>query len=297
MKDFLIGDNAFIGVSHLSHDHARQRLKELHLETINRLFETALSCGATGFSFTVHPTNLRILDTLENVGTTSNLELYPILPYAAGYVRTVNEKGVGGLINDFMSRYSLADKAKLSLRVGFSTLTLDPTGMMRTYIDSELLPIVRVGGKLSTILLHEVVTDVAVSFQSRNLIDSYMQHVRDKYHVKPGFVTRNFARFVKFFRDVNLPLEDTIIMTPVNKIGFQMNPSREACEACLSEIHGVSVIAMSILAGGYLTLEEAVGYIRQQNLSGTVVGVSSEDHAQRVFTKLRGIAESAKEKT
>ncbi|MGP8070904.1 MAG: hypothetical protein ACLP5V_13555 [Candidatus Bathyarchaeia archaeon] len=296
MKDVLIGDNAFIGVSHLSQDRARERLKELHLETINRMFETALSCGATGFSFTVHPTNLQILHALDKAGTTCNLGLYPILPYAAGYVRTVNEKGVGGLINDFMSRYSLSDKAKLSLRAGFSALALDPTGMMRTYVDAELLPIVRLGGKLATILLHDVVTDLAVSFQSRNLIDSYMQHVRDKYHVKPGFDTRNFVRFVKFFRDVNLPLEDTIIMTPFNKIGFQMNPSREACEACLSELHGPSLIAMSILAGGYLTLEEAVGYIRQQNLSGAVVGVSSEEHAQHVFTKLREIAEPAKTK-
>lgn len=289
MKNFLIGDNAFIGISHLSHDHARQRLKELRLETINRVFETALSCGATGFSFTVHPTNLRILDSL-SARKTNNLELYPILPYAAGYVRTVIEKGVGGLINDLLSRYSLSDKAKLSLRAGFSTLTLDPTGIMRTYIDAELLPIMRLKGRLATILLHEVVTDLAVSFQSLNLIDSYMQHVRDKYHVKPGFVTRNFVRFIKFFRDANLRLEDTIIMTPVNKIGFQMTPSREACETCLSELQGVSVIAMSILAGGYLTLEEAAGYIRQQNLSGAVIGVSSEEHARHVFTKLREIA-------
>jgi hypothetical protein len=294
MKYVLIGDNAFIGISHLSHDRARQRLKELRLETISRVFETALSCGATGFSFTVHPTNLRILETLQNAGTISRLDLCATLPYAAGYVRTVNEKGIVGLINDLMSRYSLADKAKLSLRAGLSTLTMDPTGMIRTYIDAELLPIDRLGGRLATILLHDIVTDLAVSFQSRNLIDCYIQHVHDKYHVNPGFVTRNLVRFVKFFRDTNLPLTDTVIMTPVNKIGFQMNPTREACETCLSELHDVTVIAMSILAGGYLTLEEAIGYIRQLNLSGVVVGVSSEEHAQQVFTKLRQIAEPVK---
>jgi len=290
MKTFLIGDNAFIGVSHLSHDHARQRLKELRLEAISRVFETAFSCGATGSSFTVHPTNLLILDALENAGTIGNFELYPILPYAAGYVRAVNEKGVSGLISDLISRYSFSDKAKLSLRAGLSTLALDPTGMMRTYIDAELLPIFRRKMKLGSVLLHEVVTDLAVSFQSRNLIDSYMQHIRDKYSVKPGFVTRNLVRFVKFFRDVNLQVEDIVIMTPVNKIGFQMTPSREACEGCLSELHGANVIAMSILAGGYLNLDDAVEYVRHLNLEGAVVGVSSEEHAKRVFTKLREIA-------
>jgi hypothetical protein len=49
-----------------------------------------------------------------------------------------------------------------------------------------------------------------------------------------------------------------------------------------------NVFAMSILAGGYLSLTEAVGYIKQlSNLSGIVAGVSSLDHAERTFMSLR----------
>jgi hypothetical protein len=47
---------------------------------------------------------------------------------------------------------------------------------------------------------------------------------------------------------------------------------------------------MSILAGGYLSLDDAVEYVRHLNLEGAVVGVSSEEHAKRVFTKFREIA-------
>jgi arginine repressor len=88
-----------------------------------------------------------------------------------------------------------------------------------------------------------------------------------------------------------MPLKDTVIMTPFNKAGFQMNPSRETCETALSSLNQeVNVIAMSTLAGGYLALDEAIDYLQSlPKLSGTIVGVSSTHHAQttfRTFSKL-----------
>jgi hypothetical protein len=44
---------------------------------------------------------------------------------------------------------------------------------------------------------------------------------------------------------------------------------------------------MSIMAGGYLRLDEATDYLSTlPNLSGIAVGVSSKEHAQETFTKL-----------
>ena len=79
---------------------------------------------------------------------------------------------------------------------------------------------------------------------------------------------------------MNWPLSDIIIMTPFNSIGFQMNPSRQSCEECLSKMNDANVIAMSILAGGYLSLDQATTYIKTlSKLSGVVIGVSTADHA------------------
>jgi hypothetical protein len=51
-----------------------------------------------------------------------------------------------------------------------------------------------------------------------------------------------------------------------------------------------NVIAMSILAGGYLSLSEGVAYMNNlSNIAGAVVGVSSVDHAERTFRNLREI--------
>ena len=75
-------------------------------------------------------------------------------------------------------------------------------------------------------------------------------------------------------------------MTPFNSIGFQMSPSREACELCLSGLSDADVIAMSIMAGGYLNLDQAFQYLRTlPKLSGVAIGASSKEHAEETFRK------------
>jgi hypothetical protein len=292
LNRLLVGDNAFIGVSHLSHAHARQKVQQLRLETIVEVIKKAISSGATGFAFTVHPTNFQILSALEAAGVLGpSFEICPVLPYAAGYVRTVNEKGMSGLVNDVVSRLSLQDKARALLRGTVSAFTSDPVGMLKAYIDMELASIRRLkGANLASVFLHEVVTDLGLSFQSKELFHEYTRHVRDAYNATPGFVTRNFVRFVRFFDQAGLSPSNILVMTPVNRIGFQMTPSREACEDCLTRLTSSNVIAMSILAGGYLGLDEAVEYVRHlQNLSGIVIGVSSMAHAEQSFTRLKSL--------
>jgi len=294
LEKLLIGDNAFIGVSHLSHAQARQKLQQLRLQTIVEVVREALSHGATGFTFTVHPTNFEILKALDDAKTLdAPLELLPVLPYAAGYIRALNEKGMSGLARDVLSRLSSSDRAKVLLKGSVSAVTFDPVGMLNTYVDMELANILPMKhAKVSAVLLHEVLTDLGVVFRSRNLFDRYMRHVRNSYNAIPGFVTRNFVRFVEFFQDSGLPLEDTLVMTPMNRIGFQMNPSRHACEECLSRLPTSNVIAMSILAGGYIGLEDAIEYLRGlSNLRGIVVGVSSKQHVE-TFTSLRRLFQS-----
>jgi hypothetical protein len=292
LKNLLIGDNAFIGVSHLSQIHARQKLQQLRLDTIVDVIAEAVACGATGCTFSVHQNNVQILKALEKAEKLKGFEVWPVLPYAAGYVRTVNEKGMTGLIDDMLSGLKFIDKAKVLLSSGVSAVTFDPIRMLNTFVDMQLANILNFEEvSLRTVLLHEAITDLGVSFQTKQLFNSYMQHIQDKYDAIPGFVTRNFVRFVRYFQEADLSLKDTVIMTPFNSIGYQMNPSKETCERCLLELTDGNVIAMSIMAGGYLSLDEAAQYLQAlRGLSGAVVGVSTKQHAQQTFTRLRGVA-------
>ena len=221
--------------------------------------------------------------------------MYPVLPYAQGYVRLANEKGMRGLIDEVMSRLSLSEKTKAILGAGFSALKLDPVGLMKAYIDIELRSYLNAkprNASLHGVLLHEVVTDLCLGLKEVHLLDAFANHVREKYHTKPGFVTYNLVSFVELFQKAGLTMKDVVIMTPFNSIGYQMSPSRESSETCLSAVEGGDVIAMSILAGGYLNMDQAFDYIRKwSKLSGIAVGVSSNKHAQETFTKFRTLSQ------
>jgi hypothetical protein len=66
-----------------------------------------------------------------------------------------------------------------------------------------------------------------------------------------------------------------------------MIPSKEECENALAQIPETDVIAISILAAGYLELGTAADYIHAlSNLNGVAVGVSKERHAQETFSVL-----------
>lgn len=100
--------------------------------------------------------------------------------------------------------------------------------------------------------------------------------------------TYNLVSFLELFRKAGLAMGDVVIMTPFNSVGYQMSPSRQLCETCLSTLDEGTVIAMSIMAGGYLNLDETFDYIRTlPRLSGMAVGVSSKKHAQKTFTRFR----------
>jgi hypothetical protein len=287
-------------VSHLSQERARDRTDKLNIESIVEVICSALSCGATGYTFSTHPTNVEVLKALgASDKVPRQFDLYPVVPYAEGYVRLANEKGMTGLVNEILSRLSLQDRAKLLVEGGFSALRLDPAGMLKTYLDAELKGYLSTKPKnatLQSVLLHEVLTDLCLGFQETHLLNLFAQHVRENFHVKPGFVTYNLARFVDLFEEAGLSLMDVVIMTPFNSLGYQMSPSRDSCEASLSSLREANVIAMSIMAGGYLKLEEAIEYVLNlPNLSGVAVGVSSKEHAQTTFTRLSSRTEQTSE--
>jgi hypothetical protein len=96
----------------------------------------------------------------------------------------------------------------------------------------------------------------------------------------PGRARALMSRFKKW----GIDLRDVVIATPSNKIGFQMNPSRSECEKALRDLPEPNVIAMSVLAAGYLGIPEAREYVKSlPNVRGLVVGVSRGEHASKTF--------------
>jgi hypothetical protein len=284
---FLVGDNPFHGISHLSQERARVRGDAVTSpEYAAGLVMTSTENGADGFMFSVSDTTLSILRIIRQRGGKS-LSLYAIVPYAYEYVRLAAQVGgISSLARRFVWQLVLSANFK-AIAMGLKgIIRTDLAALLKAYVSYEVSRIRSAAGKcgkLHSVLLHEIVTDLALGLNLDNLLKSHVDFML-KLGIKPGFETRNFPYLVSRFKEWGIDLHGVIIATPFNKVGFQMNPSRTECEKALGSLPVSSVIAMSALAAGYLGISEARDYVKSlPNLKAVVVGVSKQEHAFKTF--------------
>jgi hypothetical protein len=285
----LVGDNPFHGISHLSQQNVKNRGAEItHAKYASDIVKTSIENGANGFMFSVSETTLSIIHMLPEKEPKEQLNLYALVPYAYEYVRlATHEGGLPGLAKRFAKEVLQSGNLK-TVGVGLrGVLTSDPMDVMKAYLSYEIIRIkasAKNRGVLRSVLLHEVITDMAIALNLESLIKSYINFMND-HGIEPGFETRNFSYLVKKFEEWDISFEGLVLAAPFNKVGFYMNPDKHECEKALLDVSGSTVIVMSILAAGYLKPMEAINYIRGlPNVNAIVVGISTEQQARETFT-------------
>ncbi|MGD6806469.1 MAG: hypothetical protein ACQCN4_05880 [Candidatus Bathyarchaeia archaeon] len=286
----LIGDNPFHGISHLSQVRARERSEQNSVEQAARLVELSLQNGADGFMFSVDETTLSILAKLRQKGSDLG-SLYAIAPYAYEYVRKATQGGVASLASNFARELLFSSNIKVVASNAAKILKFDLVALLETYVAYELSRIKAVTDKksaLNVFMLHEIITDMALALNMEKLCKGYINFLEDN-NVKAGFETRNFPYLVNKFSEWGLDFSRLTLTSSFNKVGFQMCPSQCECEEALERAQDAEVIAMSVLAAGYLKPAEAIGYLANlRGISGVVIGVSKERHATETFHVFRG---------
>ncbi|MEM2145106.1 MAG: hypothetical protein QW279_07080 [Candidatus Jordarchaeaceae archaeon] len=288
----LVGDNPFHGISHLSQERSKSRNKTIGtVDYAANIVAISLENGANGFMFSVSETTLSILRKLLKNGKYSDIKLYAIVPYAYEYVRLATQVGGISALGIRLGKNVLLSRDLRAMAMGLrAIISMNPEAIMKAYLFYEISRIKSAVGKttnLESVVLHEIITEIALAFNLDWFFKSYIKFLR-KLGITPGFETRNFAYLVHKFKNWDIGFNDICLVTAFNKVGFQMNPSKIACEQALLDVSESNVIAMSILASGYLQPFEAIEYIRDlPNLSGVVVGVSKESQAKQTFQLLR----------
>ena len=270
----MLGDNPFFGIYHLSQEQARQKMKNREgFGWIAEIVEYACSMGVKKFVASTHP-ELRQL--IRHMGDKTDLldrvEFCPIFPYVQGYVQKTTEKGMAGAARDVLSGMRGGIGAALGASVRY--LKRDAPGLVRSFVDFELESMGE--ARYRTVFLHDVVTDLCLGLGLEDVIVTYADHAR-KRGLRPGVVTKNFPLFAGAAEQwgvAGMP-----VMTSFNPSGWQMNPSKKACEDALKEAGG-EVIAMNALAGGLVDPSDAAGYLSGLGLGSVVVGVSTKEHAR-----------------
>lgn len=281
--EILLGDNPFFGIDHLSQERARLRLDMLNnFNKITDVMKFVSDLGVKGFVVSTHPQLKNLINHMRvNSDLLEKYDFYPILPYAQGYVTKVTEKGMIGAVNDILSGSSIQKKLKIFLNGSVGLMKKDFGKLLQTFIDVELLSLEAV--KKKTIFLHDVVTDLAISLEMRNVLETFAFHIKDKYNIEVGLVTKNLPNTITKLKEWEIHIP--VIMTSFNPIGYQMNPSQKECEVCLQEKQ--KIIAMNVLAGGFLEPHESAQYISKLGIDSVVVGMSTEKHAKETIDAFR----------
>jgi hypothetical protein len=137
------------------------------------------------------------------------------------------------------------------------------------------------------VFLHNVVIDLVLALGIDGLLRFYADHIREKHGVRPAFGSLNLPLLVE--RLAAEGVDDAVIMTSVNRVGFFMNPSREACEDVLKDGRH-EVMAMSILASGGIPADEAFAYAAQfPAVKSLLFGVSRAETLDRSLAIIRDL--------
>ena len=247
--------------------------------------------GANGFTFSTTPKMLSLIHAMKDEGFSKKISLYPVIPDIQSYFQLVSERGTPGALIGKLTELNAGSKVRSIIGGGLGLLTRNPEKILQTYVKAESSLVeasLPAGARIESVFLHEIGTDLMVSLKMASLFEAFRHTVEDSLGVVPGFVTRNFPRFIDFIQNNSIDLKEYLVLTPFNSLGFQMNPNKQACEKALEDAKGVNVIAMSILAGGCLGLEESADYLSSlPSKVSCVVGVSSTEHAGATFSYLR----------
>lgn len=279
MDRIIFGDNQFFGINHFSEEKAQsqsERFKDL--DAIIKVVDIAYECGIHAFMFNTHSRVAEICDYFRaNSKKYPDLRLYPSVPYAHKYANAVNEKGIIGALNDFIFKGSTAGQVLVTFfQGGKSIINRNMIDVMKILVDAEMRMFR--GLNVRAVFLQNIVTDLMLGLGIKEMFVEFASHITKKYDAEPAFNTMNMPYLVDFLLDCGIA--NPIICSSINKIGFLMNPSRQAYEEAI-RTKPFRPMAMSILASGAVTPEDAVKYVAEQNnIKSIVFGASSRTHIQ-----------------
>ena len=143
------------------------------------------------------------------------------------------------------------------------------------------------GLNVKVIFLQNVITDLLLGYEVKELFYEFCKHIRKRYNAIPGFITMNMPMLKAKLYEWDI--EDVVICTSFNKIGYLMSPNVETYieSALKNDSSKYQLMAMSTLASGAIPPKEAFDFINIQNIQSVVFGASSKDHIEQTISILK----------
>jgi hypothetical protein len=275
MDRLLFGDNQFFGVNHMSEEKARaQAMRFQTIDAVMDVLDAAYDAGVRTFMCTTHDRIALVCDRVRaNPERYAGFTFYPCMPYAHKYANAVTEDGMLGALKRFLPDEGLIDAA---MRGASSMAKKDIEGVTTLLIDAEMKMFD--GLPTPVIFLQNVIVDMLLGLGFDDAFRIFADHVKRRYDAEPGFITMNLPALLPVLEAQGI--ENPIVCSNINKLGFRMSGGFEAYETALRE-RRFRAIAMSVFASGALPPAEAIEWIcAQPNVESIVFGASSARNIQ-----------------
>jgi hypothetical protein len=256
-----------------------------HTQAMIDVIDAAMEEGIKVFMCTTHERIAEICDHVRaNPERYRDFEFYPCMPYAHKYANAVTEYGMVEALRRFLPE----DGALNALfKGGVSVARKDIEGIARMLIDAEMKMFN--GLKTPVIFLQNVVTDLLLGLGFNEAFRMFATHVSEKYGAEPGFITMNTPKLLDVLE--SLGIENPIVCSNINKIGFRMCGGIEAYEQTIST-RRFRPVAMSVLASGAISPAEAIDYVCQQTkIESIVFGASSRGNIRQTKQLIDSLTE------
>lgn len=272
MDKILFGDNQFFAVNHMSDEKARsQAIRFKDTQAVMEILDYVYDIGIRTFMCTTHDRIAEICDQIRSdPNRYEGFQMYPCMPYAHKYNNAVAELGMIGALKKMLPGSVISTMA----RGGMALVRKDYIELMKLLVDAEMKMFY--GIKTGVIFLQNIVTDLILGLGMSEFFVAFAEYVREKYDAEPGFITMNLPLLAEVLEKRNI--ENPIICTSINKIGFRMPGGIKLYENIIAS-GNCRIIAMQALAAGAIPPKEAMEYVcRQNGIQSILYGASTKAH-------------------
>jgi hypothetical protein len=279
IDNIIFGDNQFFGINHMSQEKAQQ-LSEKFFDTNNiyNVYDIAFDCGIKAVMLNSNDRAKEICNHFrENKSKYSSINWYPSIPYPHKYANLVAEKGILPAINDVLFKDNSAmGVIGMMAKGGSAVLGKDAIKLMQMLIDVEMK--IYKGLNVKAVFLQNIVTDLILGFEIKEIFFEYCEYIKKKYNAIPGLITQNMPHLLNKLKEWDI--KEVVICSSYNKIGYLMSPDVVSYSeaAASNNPKEYQLMAMSTLASGAITAKEAYEFINNQNIQSVVFGASSKNH-------------------
>lgn len=269
----------------------QQQEKFTNLDNIFHIIDYSIENGINGLMLHSSVLAEKICERLKNNNKYKDLIIYPTIPHPVKYMNLVTDKGIAGGVLSVLKGSNAKDVAKMLITASSGFINKDISDVMKILIDVELKPFENM--KIGYVFLQNMATDLTLSIGMSRLLLEYYNYINKSYNLKAAYQTANLPLLVEKLE--KLGIYDPIIMSPVNKSGFFMNPNKGECEKIILR-KKLKIIPMSVLASGAINAYEAFNYvINDLKCEKLIFGASGKNHIKQNIDIIKNLYSIKKE--